>query len=247
MAEMSRENAREVDGYWGTIDKAVEYLIDCRNKGESICINFNGKTLYSVDVTLESAYLQITGLTREESNNARDELIAAETEEQEQAIVEKYNILKQGHIDEQKKTAKQVDGYWGTIDKAVEYLIECRNKGESICIDFNGKILYSADVTLESAYLQITGLTREESNNARDELVAAETEEQEQAIVEKYNALKQRHIDEQNIKQKQKEKAQLTFEISDIERQLKDLKAKEAELKKKLGEKQFQLNGLEEK
>ena len=247
MTEMSRENALEVDGYWGTIKEAVEYLVDCRNKGESVCIDFNGKKLYSADVTLESAYLQITGLTREESNNAKREMMAAETEEQEQAIAEKYNALKQGHIDEQKKNAKQVDGYWGTIEKAVEYLIDCRNKGESVCIDFNGEKLYSADVTLESAYLQITGLTKEESNNAKREMMAAETEEQEQAIVEKYNALKQRHIDEQNLEQSQKEKAQLTSEISDIEQQLEALKAKEAELKKKLDEKQIQLNGLDEK
>ena len=177
---------------------------------------------------------------------ALSNVTSAENEEQEQAVIEKYNALKQKHIDEQKKTAKQVDGYWGTIETAVEYLIDCRNKGESVCIDFYGKTLYSADVTLESAYLQITGLTQEESKNAGDEIDAAENEEQEQAVIEKYNALKQRHIEEQGIIKKQKQKEQLTTEIDDIEQQLQVLKAKEAELKKALGERKSQLNGLEE-
>lgn len=58
MAEVNRNNAHKIDGYWGTIDKA--------------------------DVTLEGAYLQITGLTKAETNNARKEIMTAENEEPKQ-------------------------------------------------------------------------------------------------------------------------------------------------------------------
>ena len=57
----------------------------------------------------------------------------------------------------------------------------------------------------------------------------------------------ERRTEEQEITNSSAEKEQLTSEISDIEQQLAALRAKEAELKKALGEKQSQLNGLDEK
>ena len=241
MIDISRNNAKKVEGHWGTIEKAVEYLTDCRNKGESVCIEFNGKILYSADVTLEKAYLQITGLTPEEMNNVKEELREAETEEQRDEIRKRYDAIKQDHIEEAKKNAKKVEGHWGTIEKAVEYLTDCRNKGESVCIEFNGKILYSADVTLEKAYLQITGLTPEEMNNVKEELRAAETEEQRDEIRKKYDAIKARHIKEEDIIKNKGEKIKLESKINEIEEQLKGLKTKKAQLE------ESQTNELEEK
>ena len=57
----------------------------------------------------------------------------------------------------------------------------------------------------------------------------------------------ERRTEEQEITGAATEKEQLTAEISHIEQQLAALKAEEAKLKKDLGDKQSQLNGLEEK
>lgn len=141
-----------------------------------------------------------------------------------------------------RENAKEVDmRYIGnTIEEMVEYLINCREKGKSVYVKFNGKILYSADVTLEDAYMQITGFTKEEINNGNAELLAAKTEEEKNVIEEKYAKIKQRHIYESNIKTNQKEKEKLTSEINDIEQQLVVLKAKEVEQKESIDSNQHQ-------
>ena len=55
----------------------------------------------------------------------------------------------------------------------------------------------------------------------------------------------ERRNEEKEILDLASEKAQLTYEIGEIEQQLEALMAKAAELKKTLSEKQFKLNGLE--
>jgi hypothetical protein len=48
------------------IDSAVNMLLDYKNKGILVCGDFNGTTLYSDTVTLDSAYLDILGKTKTE-------------------------------------------------------------------------------------------------------------------------------------------------------------------------------------
>ena len=53
-----------------TIESAVALLQDLRYRGLSVKGEFNGKTLYSDTVTLDSAFLAITGKTYEEAKAA---------------------------------------------------------------------------------------------------------------------------------------------------------------------------------
>ena len=94
-----------------------------------------------------------------------------------EAILNSYPVVTNVmNIEEAKKSATPAPDQWyGTIDKAVEYLQECKRKGQNVYIEFNGNILYSADVTLDRAYLQITGLTKEESDKAEEELSGTRT------------------------------------------------------------------------
>ena len=55
------------------------------------------------------------------------------------------------------------------LDKVVKVLIEARNIGLNICYEFNDVMLYSADVTLDSAYIEVTGYTYEEFKKKRVE------------------------------------------------------------------------------
>ena len=54
----------EVDA--NNIDDMVAELLEYRSRGEMVCTIFNGKTIYSDNVSLDSAYLAITGKTKAE-------------------------------------------------------------------------------------------------------------------------------------------------------------------------------------
>ena len=75
---MDKRNAVEYKGYYGsTLDEAVNTLIDLRNNDKNFYILFNGYKLYSCDVTLDSAYLLVTGYDKK----TYDELVKKEHEE----------------------------------------------------------------------------------------------------------------------------------------------------------------------
>lgn len=61
------KNYKEIDLWAGcSIEMAVKELLKYKLKGELACCNFNDTILYSDTVTLDSAYKQITGKTKEE-------------------------------------------------------------------------------------------------------------------------------------------------------------------------------------
>lgn len=60
------------------------------------------------------------------------------------------------------KDYKEIQFAWGSIEGAVNELLEYRNKDILACIDFNGHLLYSDTVTIDGAYKEITGKTRKE-------------------------------------------------------------------------------------
>ena len=49
-----------------TIEEAVNLLLDYRQKKKLVCLDFNGVTLYSDEVTMNAAYMQIVGMTKEQ-------------------------------------------------------------------------------------------------------------------------------------------------------------------------------------
>lgn len=49
-----------------TVEQAVNILLNYRYNGESVCGEFNGVTLHSDTVTMDSAYKEITGKSKEE-------------------------------------------------------------------------------------------------------------------------------------------------------------------------------------
>jgi hypothetical protein len=63
-AEYKREQVEFLPG--STLDEAVRELLSYREKGKLVVAKFNGVTLYSDTVTLDSAYRKITGKTKAE-------------------------------------------------------------------------------------------------------------------------------------------------------------------------------------
>lgn len=72
MEKMSRENAYEIEFAHGTLERCVEMLLEYQSRGESVYIDYRGHRLYSCDVTMDSAFKEVTGKTKAES----DEIVA---------------------------------------------------------------------------------------------------------------------------------------------------------------------------
>ena len=61
------------------------------------------------------------------------------------------------------KNYKKVDLYLGSsIDQAVNELLNYKEEGKLVYCNFNGVILYSDTVTMDSAYREITGKSKAE-------------------------------------------------------------------------------------
>ena len=56
-----------------TIEQAVNELLSYREKGKLVCAEFNGVTLYSDTVTMDSAFKEITGQTKFEFDKSQQE------------------------------------------------------------------------------------------------------------------------------------------------------------------------------
>lgn len=69
------------------------------------------------------------------------------------------------------KKYREVEHLGMNIDTVVRNLVEYREKGEYISTEFNGVMLYSDTVTLDSAYRAITGKSKAEAEKARREWI----------------------------------------------------------------------------
>ena len=58
---------------WGDLETMVNKLLNYRNKGALVYTNFNDTTLYSDTVTMDNAYLKVTGKTKAEFDKAQQD------------------------------------------------------------------------------------------------------------------------------------------------------------------------------
>ena len=90
--------------------------------------------------------------------------------------------------------------FLGGLDEAIEYLQECKKKGQNVYVDFNGHRLYSADVTIDGAYMEVVGMTKAEDKAIREEYGQAQTKEEQEAVIAKWKDIKKAHQDAGNEK-----------------------------------------------
>lgn len=88
MSEMTRENARKIAFYGSTLEDCVNWLLKFQEKGESVVVEFNGHNLYSCDVTMDSAYIEITGQTKAEFDAEKEKWRKEYQERQEREKAE---------------------------------------------------------------------------------------------------------------------------------------------------------------
>jgi len=65
------------------------------------------------------------------------------------------------------KSYKEIEFYFGDIEKAIEELKKYNEQGKKVFITFNGKMLYSDIDDLDSAYIKVTGQTKFEFDEDR--------------------------------------------------------------------------------
>lgn len=98
-----------------------------------------------------------------------------------------------------KEEAKKMDMLFSKgLDEAIEYLEECRQRGENVYIDFNGHLLYSADITVDGAYLEVVGMTKKEDESIREKMKYAKTKEERDNLIKEWGNIKKSHEDESN-------------------------------------------------
>lgn len=115
----------ELNGIAGqTIEECVNRLLRFKEIGEFASANFNGKMLYSDTVTMNDAYLEITGKTKEEFDNDR------------KRELDEYEKKKKEHIDRIPELTKE----W--ISKGREILPEDKWEDWERCVPIRLRDLY---------------------------------------------------------------------------------------------------------
>lgn len=273
MAEMSRENARKIEFYGSTLEECVNVLLEFQNREESVYVNFNGHQLYSCDVTMDSAYLEVLGQTKAEFDKDQEERYERTARKKAEAKAKIPVWIKKGEAfiypERMEEWAECVevrarDSYHGMyLDSALELMekLESGASMEEVKEIFDGQEYSRAPAGIVRNmifYFAKRGPEFYESTAWRElsdeDKKAIEDKKKENAELDKLHkddftkqVSAERRTEEQEITNLSAEKERLTSEISDIEQQLAALRVKEAELKKALSEKQSQRNGLEEK
>lgn len=81
-----KEQATKIELRVGsTLEDAVNQLIDHRELGETVFCVFNGHKLFSDDVTMDSAFLEVTGKNKADFDKANEEWLANSIRETEEA------------------------------------------------------------------------------------------------------------------------------------------------------------------
>lgn len=274
MKNLTRENAEKIDYFYaGTLDKCVEALIEYKEHGKSVVVDFNGHDLYSCDVTMDSAYKEVLGKTKAEFDKECEEAHKRYLEEQKREEAEAKQkipswiergekIIYPERFEEWKKCVdgRASDLYHGedleaalelmeklesgvTLDEVVEAFDAQNHSGASA--GMTRRIIFSfskrgPEFWEQTEYGEITPETRK----------IIEDKKQENIELEGLNTLdvavnEQRKSEELQILKGYDKKTELIQEIKSIEVEIEEVKAREAQLKKQLTDKQEQLNSLE--
>ena len=109
MAEMTRENASKVE-IKGGLDEAITYLQDMQQKGQNVYIELGGHKLYSCDITVDGAYMEVLGTTKAENDAMEQKFNQAKTKEEEETVIEEWQeVIDKHQKGDETKEDKQED------------------------------------------------------------------------------------------------------------------------------------------
>ena len=140
MAEMTRENASKVE-IKGGLDEAITYLQDMQQKGQNVYIELGGHKLYSCDITVDGAYMEVLGTTKAENDAMEQKFNQAKTKEEEETVIEEWQeVIDKHQKGDETKEEKQEDKKEETTKEDIE--LELKNIQEELdsiykSIDYN--------------------------------------------------------------------------------------------------------------
>ena len=109
MAEMTRENASKVE-IKGGLDEAITYLQDMQQKGQNVYIELGGHKLYSCNITVDGAYMEVLGTTKAENDAMEQKFNQAKTKEEEETVIEEWQeVIDKHQKGDETKEEKQED------------------------------------------------------------------------------------------------------------------------------------------
>lgn len=95
------KNYRELNEWLSPLERCVERLLEYKEKGELVKYNFNEHWLYSDMITMDSAFLEVTGKNKADFYKAQEEYfekLRIESELAEKAAQENIpNWIERGH------------------------------------------------------------------------------------------------------------------------------------------------------
>lgn len=141
---------KKIEVYAGAnLDETVEMLLRMKEQGESVYCNFNGHKLYSDNVTIDSAYLEVCGKTKAEWDKQQQEWLENYKKEEERA----------------KKVAIEKIPSW--IEQGKKYIYPQKLNEWERCVNARANDLYHGyelDSALEVMEALSKGMSFEEAN-----------------------------------------------------------------------------------
>lgn len=133
MTKEIKEGYREIT-IWSNLEDNVNALLNCNMRGIKAYADFNGHILYSDTVTMDSAFLEVTGMTKAE----HEAYLKAQHEEYERKEAEhkaKIPELTAQYIEKGHKIIQEK--YWELWDKCVPIRLDDLYHGMELgcCLD----------------------------------------------------------------------------------------------------------------
>ena len=153
------------------LEEAVRRLLDHKDVGQKVFCNFNGHILCSDTVTMDSAYLEITGMKKDEFDRKKQEMWEKHRREEEKYQKQIPNLTKKWIEEGHKVLDKQ---YWSKWEQCVPIRLNDLYKGKELgdCLEIikvlnNGCSLSAAKEIIEgqnhsgASYALVKAMVRE--------------------------------------------------------------------------------------
>lgn len=179
--ETKKQNAKEII-IDGDIIEIINTLMEYDNKNETVFTMFNGYKIYSCDLGM-SAYKAFFDYSEKLKKELKDELNKPRSKQEVRDSIPEDDQYKDVKMNASPYGNKP--NIWIPLDKVIELLEDVRDK-ENVYYDFDGHKIYSCDLTIDGAYKQVYGVTKQEYDQIGEEIEKVEENtfnEQEKAAI----------------------------------------------------------------
>lgn len=129
----------------GTLEEVVKDLLEAKARGEHLYGDFNGHVLCSDTVTMDSAYLEVTGYTKAEFDKIRQE--TADKRKQDEMAIKQKELLYKEMVEKNRKEKGVVPITMPVVIEGLKFIAENRDLNQEDLI--NGLLDLGCNFTFE--------------------------------------------------------------------------------------------------